>query len=328
MKQTVPFLYYALFLTLPAILFGQEKKVIKIGMIGLDTSHAPAFTKIINSNQVPGGKVVAAVPQKSDDIESSYTRIDKYTTALKDEYGVKMYDTIEAMLPHVDAVMVESVDGRPHLAQAKPCLEAGKPVFIDKPMCASLKDVIEIFEISKKTGTPVWSSSNLRYHDGVKAAAANEEIGEKRMVLSFGPASLEKNHIDLAWYGIHSTEALFTVMGTGCVSVSRTHTEGQDLVTGLWEDGRIGSVLGIREGKAHFGIKLFGTKAMAEEKVGGAYPGQMEAVMKFFQTGEVPVTPEETIEIFAFMEAADVSKERGGAPVKLSEVIEAAKSGK
>ena len=236
-----------------------------------------------------------------------------------------MYDTIEAMLPHVDAVMVESVDGRPHLAQAKPVIEAGKRVFIDKPMCASLKDVIAIFDLAKKHDTPVWSSSNLRYHEGV-VKAATAEVGDKTFVLSFGPASLEKNHIDLAWYGIHSVEALYTVMGTGCQSVQRTHTEGQDVVTGLWNDGKIGTVLGIRNGKRHFGIKVFGTKAIAEESVGGAYPQQMAAVMKFFQGGEAPVSPEETIELFAFMEAADVSKERGGAPVTIEEVIKKAKS--
>ena len=305
---------------------GKQAKMLRIGMIGLDTSHAKAFTALLNNPENGhNGRVVAAVPQSSPDIESSHTRIDGYTKTLSEDFGVKMYDSIEAMLPHVDAVMVESVDGRPHLRQAKPCIEAGKPTFIDKPMAASLKDVIEMFELSKKHGTPIWSASNLRFHEGV-VRAANADIGDLTVAISIGPASLEEHHIDLAWYGIHPVEALYTVMGTGCQSVTRTHTEGNDLVTGLWAGGKIGTVVGNRTGKGGYGLKVIGTKGSVDEKAGGAYPEIVAAVMKFFETGKPPVSPETTIELFAFMEAADESKRRGGAPVKISEVIEKAKS--
>jgi hypothetical protein len=303
-----------------------DGKIIRVGMIGLDTSHAAAFTTILHNpeNNYPV-RVVAAVPQASPDIESSISRLDGYVKKLSEEFGVKMMDSIEAMLPLVDVVMVESVDGRPHLEQARPAIVAGKPTFIDKPAAASLRDVVAIFDLAKKHGTPVWSTSNLRYHPGV-VKAATADVGDIAAVLSYGPASLEEHHLDLAWYGIHPTEALFTVMGTGCESVSRTHTPGTDVVTGLWQGGKVGTLLGLRASKGGYGVKVFGSKAAIEESAGGAYPELMAEMVKFFQTGKTPVSPETTIEIFAFMEAADESKRRGGAPVTLAEVLEKAKA--
>ncbi len=307
---------------------GQEEKVIRVGMIGIDTSHAPAFTKILHDpvNNYPA-RVVAAVPASSPDIESSYSRVDGYVKTLKEEYGVKIMDSIEAMIKEVDVVMVESVDGRPHYEQAAPGIRAGKPTFIDKPLAASLEDAIAIFDLAKQHGTPVWSSSNLRYNAGV-TKAASADVGDVAAVISYGPASLEPHHIDLAWYGIHATEALYTVIGTGCERVSRTHTEGTDVVTGIWKDGKVGTVVGLRAAKAAYGVTVFGSKATITEAAGGAYPEQMAAVVEFFRTKVAPVSAEETLEIFAFMEAADESKRRGGAPVTLAEVIEKAKKGK
>ena len=303
----------------------EEAKPIRVGMIGLDTSHAMAFTKILHdpANAYPV-RVVAAVPQSSADIESSVARIDGYVETLSKEHGVKMFDSVEAMLPEVDVVMVESVDGRPHLAQAKPSIEAGKPTFIDKPLAASLEDAVAIMDLAKKHGTPVWSCSNLRYNGGV-VKAATADVGEVAAVFSYGPASLEEHHLDLAWYGIHPTEALFTVMGTGCRSVVRTHTEGTDVVTGLWEGGKVGTLMGLRASKTAYGVKVFGSKAVIEESAGAGYPELMAEMVKFFQTKKPPVSAEETLEIFAFMAAADESKRRGGAPVTLKEMMEKAR---
>ncbi len=302
-----------------------DAPLIRVGMIGLDTSHATVFTKILNdpANNSPA-RVVAAVPSSSPDIESSFSRVDGYVETLKKEYGVKMLDSIDALVAEVDVVMIESVDGRPHLAQATPAIIAGKPTFIDKPVAADLKDAIAIFDLAKKHGTPVWSCSNLRYNEGVKKAAS-ADVGEVAAVLSYGPASLEEHHMDLAWYGIHPTEALFTVIGSGCEKVSRVFTEGTDVVTGVWKGGKVGTVLGIRDAKKVYGVKVFGTKAVVEESAGAGYPELMTEMVKFFQTKVPPVTAEQTLEIFAFMAAADESKNRNGAEVTLKEVMDAAR---
>lgn len=322
------FLSAAAALVFVTALQSQDPKPIRVGMIGLDTSHCVAFTKILHdpANQYPV-RVVAGVPQSSPDIESSVSRIDGYVETLSKEYGVKMYETIEAMLPEVDVVMVESVDGRPHLAQARAAIEAGKPTFIDKPVAATLEDAVAIFDLAKKHGTPVWSCSNLRYNAGV-VKAATTDVGEVAAVVSYGPASLEEHHLDLAWYGIHPTEALFTVIGTGCESVVRTHTEGTDVVTGIWKGGKVGTLLGLRASKTVYGVKVFGSKAVIEESAGAGYPELMKEMVTFFQTRKPPVSAETTLEIFAFMAAADESKRRGGAPVTLQEMMEKARAGK
>lgn len=334
--ESVPYKRGMKRLFLPAIVasalilpsYAQDANPIRVGMIGLDTSHCVAFTKILHdpANQYPV-RVVAAVPASSADIESSVSRIDGYVETLSKEYGVKMYETIEAMLPEVDVVMVESVDGRPHLAQAKLAIEAGKPTFIDKPAAASLEDAVAIFDLAKKHGTPVWSCSNLRYNAGV-VKAATADVGEVAAVVSYGPASLEEHHLDLAWYGVHPTEALFTVIGTGCESVVRTHTEGTDVVTGIWKGGKVGTLLGLRASKTVYGVKVFGSKAVIEESAGAGYPELMKEMVAFFQTKKPPVSAEETLEIFAFMAAADESKRRGGAPVMLQEMLDKARKGK
>ena len=298
---------------------------LRIGMIGLDTSHAPEFTRRLNDpqdkNHVPGGKVVAAFKGGSPDlVEASWARVEGYTKELQEKYGVKIYDTIEELCQNVDVVMIESVDGRPHLKQALPVFKAGKPLFIDKPLAGSLRDAIEIFRLAKQYKVPVFSSSSLRYYPGV-IDVKKADYGDLRGAISTGPCSLEPHHPDLFWYGIHPTEALFTVMGTGCESVVRTTTKDTDVATGVWSGGRVGTLYGIRNAAAPYRVTAFGTKAVVDQKSGGDYTPLVREIMKFFQTGIAPVSPEETIEIFAFMEAADESKRQGGKSVKIRDVI-------
>ena len=300
---------------------------IRIGMIGLDTSHVTAFTKLINdasdAKHVPGGKVVAAFKGGSDDIESSYSRVDKYTQELQDKYGVEIVDSIETLCTKVDAVLLESVDGRPHLEQVKPVFQAGLPVFIDKPLAGSLADAIEIARLAKEHNVPWFSSSSYRYYEPMVALKA-QDVGEIRGAISYGPCHLEEHHPDLYWYGVHPTEALYTILGQGCEAVVRTSTPDTDVVTGVWADGRVGTLRGMRNASTPHKVIVFGTKTVAEQGEGGDYAPLVVEIIKFFQTGIAPIPPEETVELFAFMEAADESKRRGGVPVTIKEVMEKA----
>lgn len=301
---------------------------LRIGIIGCDTSHVIAFTEVLNNprakGHVPGGKVVAAFRGGSPDIPDSASRVDEYSTTLKEKYGVKFYDSIEELCDHVDAVLLESIDGRPHLEQVKPVLKARKPVYIDKPMAGSLRDVIEIFNLANKAKVPAFSSSSLRFAKNTLAARAGQ-IGKVIYAETYGPCSIEPHHPDLFWYGVHGVESLFTVMGTGCQTVQRGKTaDGKIEVTGTWGRGRKGV---FREDN---GFRGHAKGAKGEMDVGAfdGYEPLIEAIMKFFQTGIAPVKPEETIEIFAFMEAADESKRLVGAPVKVKNIIKQAKAHK
>ncbi|MCP4640071.1 MAG: Gfo/Idh/MocA family oxidoreductase, partial [bacterium] len=185
-----------------------EEGSLRIGMIGLDTSHVIAFTKLLNNpddpGHVPGGKVVAAFKGGSDDIESSSGRVDGFTKQLQDDFGVKIVDSIEELCTMVDVVMLESVDGRPHLEQARPVFEAGLPIFIDKPVAGSLADAIEIFRLAKKHEVPCWSSSSYRYYPSMVELKA-KDVGDIKGAVSYGPCSIEEHHPDLFWYGVHAT---------------------------------------------------------------------------------------------------------------------------
>jgi predicted dehydrogenase len=307
---------------------------IRIGLIGLDTSHAGAFTQVLNDparpDHVPGARVIAAVKAGSPDVEASASRIEKFTAELRDKWKIELVDSIDELLRRVDAVMITSVDGRVHLAQARPVLAAKKPLFIDKPFTASVRDAQEIARLSRETGTPVFSSSSLRFTDDVVAIKRDPRAAEVLGAITWGPATLEPHHPDLFWYGIHAVETLYTLMGPGCERVSRTHSEGADVVVGHWKDGRIGVVRGIREGGSAYGQVVFGRKAVitgppAETAGAGpkrsSYYGLISAAVEFFKTGKSPVPLEETLEIMAFMEAADVSKKNKGIPVPLGQVL-------
>jgi len=294
---------------------------IRIGMIGLDTSHCPAFTKMLNgfdeANQVRGARIVCAYPGGSPDVEDSYTRLDKYTTELRDELKVEIVADIPTLLEKVDAVILTSVDGRVHLEQLKPVIAAKKPVFIDKPMAASLEDVEEIFRLASENDTPCFSVSSLRFFPELQDAITDASMGKIIGCHAYSPCKTEPHHPDLFWYGVHGVEILFTIMGSQCVSVNRTFSEGTDVVTGKWQDGRLGTFRGIRDGKGDYGATIFYEKGIRHIKPGqgSLYKPLVEEIVKFFKTGNPPVPQEETIAIFAFMEAADKSKELGGKEV-------------
>jgi len=303
-------------------------KPLRAGMIGLDTSHCPAFTKIFNNpkNQgdLAGVKVVAAFPGGSADLPSSIGHVPEYTKQLR-EMGVEIVDSIPALIDKSDVILLMSVDGRPHLAQAAPVFKARKPIYIDKPLAGSLADALAIAELGKKYNVPWFSSSSLRYSPGILGMRNNQKLGDVLGCDAWSPCSLEEHHPDLYWYGIHGVETLYTIMGPGCQSVSRIRSPGTEMAVGLWKDGRIGTFRGIRTGRQDYGAMVFGSKAILASGPYVGYEPLCVQIAKFFKTGKPPLANEETLEIMAFMEAADESKRQAGAPVKLEDVVEKAK---
>lgn len=302
-------------------LFSQQKifKGKKVGIIGLDTSHSIAFTKELNGadaeNQYAGYKVVAAYPYGSKDIESSASRIPGYISEMK-TMGVEITSSIQELLNKADVVLLETNDGRLHLEQALQVIKAGKPVFIDKPLAASLADAAKIFKQAQQNKVPVFSSSSLRFMPSAQEVV-NGKIGKVLGADCYSPAQLEPTHPDFFWYGIHGIETLFTVMGKGCKQVSRSSSPDADVVVGLWEDGRLGTFRGTRSGKHLYGGTAFGENGNALLGPFESYKPLLKEIINFFETGKLPVTAEETLEICAFIEAADESKRQNGATITL-----------
>ncbi len=318
-----------------SLVLGQEPKEknssedeLRIGIIGLDTSHAIAFTKLLNAADAQPPlkrcRVVCAYPKGSPDIESSVSRVPKYTEDIK-KLGVEIVGSIDTLIKRVDAVMLETNDGRTHLDQVLPVLKANKPVFIDKPIAASLPDTIAIFVAAAHYQTPVFSSSSLRFAKPALLAREEKLVGKVLGCMTYSPAKFEPTHPDLYWYGIHGVEQLFTVMGTGCKSVVRTSNESTDLVVGTWADGRIGTFRGTRTGPHHYGGTVFGTKGQKPTGGNEGYAALVNEIAIFFATGTPPVSSNETIEIYAFMSAADESKRADGRPIAIASVMKKAK---
>ncbi len=295
-------------------------KDLKAGIIGTDTSHVPAFTGLFARHPEWRVKVVAAFKGGSPDVPASANRVEKFAKQIHEQHGVEIVPSIAALLEKVDVVLIESVDGRPHLAQARPVLQAGKPCFIDKPFTASLADAREIVRLSKETGTPFFSCSCARFQAEVQALAKDAGVGKVTKVQGSAPFHIEPHHPDLFWYGIHGVEALYTVTGPGCVSVKREPGETLDVTTGTWEDGRVGVFRGVRKGDYKPVLKVWGTDGTAETTKGFSYGGLVETMAEFFHTRRPPIDPAETLEIIEFMTAAQMSKERGGAEVRLEEL--------
>ena len=310
-----------------SLLHAEEK--FRLGIIGTTTSHVPEFVKLLHAPNAPAPlnqfQVIAAYPGGMPDNPDSWNRVKQYADELEKQ-GIKLYPTIEAMLPEINGILLESVDGRPHLEQAKPVIAAGKPLFIDKPMAGSLADVMEIFRFAEEKKVPVFSASSLRYTPGCQKILNEKSLGKILGCDTWGPCSYNDKHPDLFWYGIHGIEMLYTMMGIGCQTVSRTHTQGTDVAVGVWDDGRIGTFRGLRTGRASFGATIFGETGIQDAGPSGGYQPLVVDFCKFFQTGEPPFDPQETIEIFAFMEAADASKAKGGMPVSIAETIAKAKA--
>lgn len=311
----------------PRHLFGRPYVSVgkRVGIIGLDTSHSIAFAKALNAEETDerlhGYRIVAAYPYGSKTIESSASRIPGYTKDIQ-ALGVEIVDSIDALLHKVDVVMLETNDGRLHLEQALPVLKAGKRLFIDKPIAASLADTRAIFEAAEKYNVPVFSSSSLRYMENIPALRSGELLGQITGADTFSPAIIEPTHPDLFWYGIHGVEMLYALLGTGCEQVNRVYNERTDVVVGTWSDGRVGIFRGTRTGHHGYGGTAYGEKGhLAIGKYTGYTPLLYE-IAAFFESGIPPVEPRETLELVAFMEAAEESKRLGGAAVYLQDVLQ------
>ena len=288
----------------------------KVAMIGLDTSHCPAFTRILNDPtyeyHLPGARVVSAFPGGSALFSLSRERVAGFTEQLRDSYEVRMCDSIAEAIAGVDAILLESVDGRQHLAQFRE-MAVGKPVFIDKPFAVSTAEARDLIELAARTNTPLMSCSSLRFARGI----ADLVPADERIVAceAFGPATILDDYPGHFWYGIHSAEILFSFMGAGCQQVRCLPLADMDLMVGEWVAGRVGVVRGTRFEKNEFGCVVHTAAGVRVGRPTGQPPNYvslMEQVLQFFERGVSPVAIEETFGIVAFLEAVNRSREREG----------------
>jgi virulence factor len=296
--------------------------MIKLGLIDFDTSHVVEFTKRLHGVGVPeeqrvaGARVVAGWPGESAMMPE---RIGPYTEQLR-EMGVEIVKGPQELIGKVDGVLIESQEGAAHLGRARPFLEAGIPLFIDKPFTNSVHDAREIARLSAQHDAPVFSSSSLRYvPELVELLADREALGAIHGAATWTPASTHPRNPGLFHYGIHGVEPLYAVMGPGCQEVWCASEPGGEVVMGRWHGGRIGTVRGIREGAAPMGVTVFAEKAVRTLTLETRfiYRELLKQIVTFFETRRPPLPLSHTVEIVAFMEAALHSANNGGEHARL-----------
>lgn len=299
---------------------------LKVGIVGFDTSHVGAFTKLLNDASdpyhIPGAKVTIGFPSFSPDLESSYSRVEGYTKDMQEKFGVKIVQSVEEVLAECDAVLLESVDGRRHLAEARPIFESGKPSFIDKPLAASYTEAAEIFKLAEQNNARFFTSSSLRFETNIAALKNGDAVGEILACDAFSPAGLDPTNPGMFWYGIHGVEILYTFMGQGCISLNCEATDKYHLISGTWADGRIATMRGSRCGAHNYGATVFGSKGIFQTLMSTEVPlysTLLRQIVPFFQGGPAPVEPAESLEMMAFIQAAIVA-ENEKREVKLSEI--------
>src|SRR5947208_888105 len=155
---------------------------LKIGLVGLDTSHVVAFAKCLNkpddAEHVPGARVTCAFAGGSKDFHLSADRVEKFTQHLRDDFAVQILPQPEAVAEAVDLLFITAVDGRTHLDYVRKTIAARKPTFIDKPMAVSSADAKEMFKLADQHGVAMMSCSSLRYAQSLQAALADDSEGK------------------------------------------------------------------------------------------------------------------------------------------------------
>jgi predicted dehydrogenase len=334
-----------LFLGCAGVAAAQDAKPVRVGVLGLDNYQAVAYTQLFNDPKAAGDlaglRVVAAFPAAaSADIAESVDSLPKWKAEIA-KMGVKLVGSVDELLQSCDAVMIMSLDGRKHREQAAAVLKAGKRLYIGRPLAASLADAVAILKLAETTKTPCWSSSQHRFSPGFIGMRNHPEVGKVLGCDVYGGCPTEPHHAEFYWHAVHGIETLYTIMGPGCESVRCTSTETAESITGVWSDGRVGSFRGIKKGALKYSATVFGDKGVSVAGVYGhgvpvkgvvptndkymGYEGIAIEMAKFFKGAPAPVSMAETLEIFAFMEAAHESKRRNGSAMRLADILDKAR---
>ncbi len=292
-----------------------NKKVLKVGIVGLD-GHGPVFTQQVNgaAQAVQGLRVEAAWPYPSAMISGK--QLAKNVETVR-KLGVAIVTNPEELAAGVDGILILHDDGSKHLELARMFADKGKPLFVDKPLEASVAKARALLNLCRKHGGKVFSASSLRFTPEMQKVLADKKGGRILSAMTYSPFSLRPTMPGWIYYAIHAVEPLYALLGSGCRDVRCVDHEHGPVAIGTWKDGRLGIARGIRKGVHGYGFTVWKEKKTqtATIDVEKIYQELLKQIKKFFETGKPPVPSEESIEVIAFMEAANKSMTKGGRPV-------------
>jgi len=278
---------------------------IRIGLGGVNTSHADAFSRIFNGSDGEGPRldserIVAIWGGDSERLET-LSRKHRIETTVSDPND--MIGSIDA------ALVIDDTDGGgKHAALARPFIEAGIPVYIDKPMTTDYAEAVALFDLAERHDTPVMSCSALRFAVELEAARGElERIGRLSSIVSVGPG-------DWYYYGVHAVEVLGVVAGTGATWVHRHAMEDRDITVIDYDTGPSAVVETLRDAAYVFHLTAYGADGWTSVEVvdfNGFYTNTMREVVRMVETGTSPLGREQTLEVLAILEAGNRSAAAG-----------------
>ena len=171
----------------------------RVGLVGIENSHAEDIVRYLNGQprELAAARVSAIVAGEPDRTEM-LTRLGAIETVVPNS---------QDLLSAVDALIVTSRDGAEHAAHALPFLEAGIPVWVDKPLAASLADAERMVAAAERSGAALTSSSALRWvPDTTAVVAAMAAIGPLQEIVVSGPADPNSEYSGIFFYGIHAAD--------------------------------------------------------------------------------------------------------------------------
>ncbi|MDD5699200.1 MAG: Gfo/Idh/MocA family oxidoreductase [Victivallaceae bacterium] len=295
-----------------------NSREIKLGVVGLD-GHGPIFAGEINGGaaKTVNAKVVTALPVPSVMISEKQLKENSEKTAA---LGVRIVDTPDDLAAGVDGILILHDDGAEHLELVKLFADKGKPIFVDKPLEASYAKAKKLLETGEKNQCPIFSASSLRFSRELQKTLKNESGGRILSALTWSPYRLKPTMPGWIYYGIHAVEPLFRILGPGCESVQCIPGRYGPVIIGTWRDGRTGIAKGTSEGFHGYGFTVWreNINETRDIDVNHIYPELLKKVMEFFRTGISPVPIAESLEVTAFMEAANESMRNAGKPEKIN----------
>ncbi|MBO3832130.1 MAG: Gfo/Idh/MocA family oxidoreductase [Candidatus Brockarchaeota archaeon] len=209
--------------------------VYRIGIVGSDNSHAITFSQIANGidreNYVLGFKATHI-----------FGFDEKRNREVAEKGGIEnIVSDVNEMIGKIDIAFVVFRHGGLHLEYAKPFIESGTPVFVDKPLAATVADAKKIIQLAKERQTLLMSFSTLRFTDTVQELKGILKNEEPVFLSVLGPGDLESEYGGLIFYGIHCAEIFNEVAGTGVKEVHAV-AKGKSIVATLVHEKLIGTI--------------------------------------------------------------------------------------
>lgn len=221
----------------------------------------------------------------------------------------------EDVIGQVDAVVIATDDGTDHVRRARPFVEAGLPVFVDKPMAVNLDELRQFVEWHR-AGRILLSTSGMRYAPEMRADFS--ALGDLRWITSFTCKTWER-------YGIHALEAVEPLTGPGFLTVTTQGGENGDVVHLTHRSGVRVTLGALHDAYGSFGaVHLYGTKGELALKLTDTYHafrGQLVAWIDMLRTGRRPLPFEETVELMAVIIAGIRSREQGGRTIAIADIL-------